>query len=750
MGVAQKDPLVALAVFALCVVTIPIAIAAGLVILAPFIAAGILWYWGPTWWKWYKERPTPVAKLHDIAKQQIDYAKFPETETYVFSLMKPFILERATEAPSLDLCAALNRAVIDLYNAERFADVPPEPVPEADQITKARHRDQLLAYLKRTGDPALLDTFGKTIINSYTRFHKLLPKAALTDTDTYLESDSEGKIAIPLLDLIAEPGEMVMETIRHFYDEKAIELGLFKDLRQTIDRNVKIATAHQTKAKDAEVLPPDYKGPPRELVHAYLQDTPLEELFYTAIPFTIPQHLRFQHHWIVAPPGAGKSVTLQYFINRDLELVQRNEASIIIIDSNRDLIKAVEGLKVFAPGEPLHGKLLSIDMEDVDYLPSINLFDTGSSAGLSPLARESLRNTVLELYDYFFNALLGADLTSRQSTLFTFTIQLLLEIPGATLDTLIELMQPGGVGKYAQYLDNLDADAKSFFQLKFSEKSYDATKTQVADRLFGVKKIRTLAKMFASPKSKLDFFKELQSSKVITINVPTTLLADTGVEIIGRFFIAMILLAAQKRMLQPQEHRKPTFVYIDECQDIIKRDTKIPVILDQARKLNVGVVLAHQRLRQLEPYVLDALYGATAIKFATQVSDAAAHALARDMRCTPEFIQTQPPYHFAAFVRGITDTAVSLSIPEIDMLKMPRMTAADASAIRDDTRARYSTLRDLPRPNAGGFDAPQQTTSTASDPLVNLHHPDLPWKLEKDVEPKKPGDTPRQDDDWRS
>jgi hypothetical protein len=108
----------------------------------------------------------------------------------------------------------------------------------------------------------------------------------------------------------------------------------------------------------------------------------------------------------------------------------------------------------------------------------------------------------------------------------------------------------------------------------------------------------------------------------------------------------------------------------------------------------VALILAHQRLQQLQPYVLDALYGATSIKFAAKVSDAAAHALARDMRTTPEFILDQPPYHFAAFVRGVTSTALSLGIPATDMNTMPRMTRAEYEVVRRTMRERYAARLD--------------------------------------------------------
>lgn len=503
-------------------------------------------------------------------------------------------------------------------------------------------------------------------------------------------------LTVPLITLMRDPGGTVDKVIGTLLKDELAEVGLFTTLQQQLYENTCLASGlspNDEKHRKPFITADDSDLPPIELVETYLKGTPFVDLLLTPVPFHIPMSARFQHHWIVAPPGTGKSTLLQFLLARDFELVANNEASVVVMESNRDLIKAIEGLKIFAPGEVLDGKLLSIDAEDVEWPIALNLFDVGMDQmdSYSPADREAMHNALLTLYDYIFNALLSADLTSRQNTLFNFTIQLLLNIPSATLDTLIDLMQPGGLKQFEQYLPKLDHDARRFFDLKFDSGQLSKTKEQVVDRLFAVKRIRTLSRMFSAPKSKLDFFKEMGSSKVILINVPQSLLQEDGVEIVGRFFISMILLAAHKRQLLPKEQRLPCFVYIDECHDFIKRDTKIPVILDQARKLNVGLVLAHQRLQQLQPYVLDALYGATAIKFASQVSDAAAHALARDMRTTPEFILKQPPFHFAAYVRGLTDTAMSIGIPKIDMNAAPRMTVEEQRVVRQGIRDKYAT-----------------------------------------------------------
>ena len=534
------------------------------------------------------------------------------------------------------------------------------------------------------------------------------------------ETDDDLTLSVPLVTLMRDPGGTVDKVIGTFLKNELAEAGLFTTLQQQLYENTCLASGlspNDEKHRKPFITADDSDLAPIELVETYLKGTPFVDLLLAPVPFHIPMSARFQHHWIVAPPGTGKSTLLQFLLARDFELVANNEASIVVMESNRDLIKAVEGLKIFAPGELLDGKLLSIDAEDVEWPIALNLFDIGldDMESYSPVDREALHNAVLSLYDYIFSALLSAEMTSRQNTLFNFTIQLLLNVPSATLDTLIDLMQPNGLKQFEQYLPKLDHDARRFFDLKFNSREFDRTKEQVVDRLFAVKRIRTLSRMFSAPKSKLDFFKEMGSAKVILINVPQSLLQEDGVEIVGRFFISMILLAAHKRQLLPKEQRLPCFVYIDECHDFIKRDPKIPVILDQARKLNVGLVLAHQRLQQLQPYVLDALYGATAIKFASQVSDAAAHALARDMRTTPEFILKQPPFHFAAYVRGLTDAAMSIGVPKIDMNAAPRMTAEEQRVVRQGIRNKYAMSVGPVQPGPAAHPKPAAVPESADD-----------------------------------
>jgi hypothetical protein len=321
---------------------------------------------------------------------------------------------------------------------------------------------------------------------------------------------------------------------------------------------------------------------------------------------------------------------------------------------------------------------------------SLNLFDVGMErlAGYAPLERERLTNSILELYDFVLGTLLSAEMTQKQNVIFRYVTRLMLHIPNATIHTLRELMEPDSQKKFADAIATLTGTAKQFFETEFASKEFEQTKKQVLRRLWGILENQTFERMFAHPRSKLDLFAEMNAGKVILINTAKDLLKEQGTEIFGRFFIAMIAQAAQERATLPAHKRTPTIVYIDEAQDYFDRN--IGLILAQARKYNVGMVLAHQYLGQLDPKLQDAFAANTAIKFAGGVSAKDARSLAPMLYCSPELIEAQPKGSFAAHVRGQTKAAVPLSFPFGYLEDQPKMSKAERTALQQVMRDRYA------------------------------------------------------------
>ena len=509
------------------------------------------------------------------------------------------------------------------------------------------------------------------------------------------ESADEITVKIPLVHVLSHVGAMTDRVLSILSDEDLSRSGVCQRLLQQLDRN--LITVSGGNPADPRGFSRPVKMPsdagitdPGDLLGRYLYGTPLLDYFDQQVSFTLPTKARFEHHHIVAGSGHGKTQTLQYLIGCDLEAVAQGKRTVIVLDSQGDLLRNIGGLARFAPGGALHDRIVIIDPTDVEYPVSLNLFDVGVERlrHYEALERERLTNSVLELYDFVLGSLLEAEMTQKQSVIFRYVMRLMLHIPDATIHTLRELMEPGSEKRFAREIDSLTGIAREFFEKEFPSKEFAQTKVQVLRRLWSMLENRTFERMFSHPRSKLDFFAEMNAGKVILINTAKDLLKQQGSEIFGRFFIAMIAQAAQERSVLPEEKRLPTFVYIDEAADYF--DQNIGIILSQARKYNVGMILAHQFLGQLDQKLHDAFSANTSIKFAGGVSTKDARTLAGMLHCSPDFIERQGKGSFAAYVRGVTAAAVPLSFPFGFLEEKPRMTQSDQRVLQAKMRKCYA------------------------------------------------------------
>ena len=582
--------------------------------------------------------------------------------------------------------------IADLFDYEELFHLPTIDWTERRSVTQYwKIRDQLNAQRQ------LVDDFDSTRALIRQALIRLLDPIYAACPALLNDQGYGDDISVPtdLVRSIGDAGVFAESMISLAFTEEFEDAGLFLRLRERLECNIIAASggnpADPQSFNKAPKLPTrsDIEDP-GDLIATYLGGTPLLDFLHQKIDFAIPTASRFEHHHIVAGSGHGKTQTLQYLISCDLEAVAHGNRTVILLESQGDLIRNVSNLALFAPGGPLHEKIVVIDPTDVQWPVSLNLFDVGVErlAGYAPLERERLTNSILELYDFVLGTLLSAEMTQKQSVIFRYVTRLMLHIPDATIHTLRELMEPESVVKFAPHIEKLSGTAKHFFETEFASKEFEQTKKQVLRRLWGILENQTFERMFSHPRSKLDLFSEMNAGKIILINTAKDLLKEQGTQIFGRFFIAMIAQAAQERATLPNNQRMPTFVYIDEAADYFDRN--IGIILSQARKYNVGMVLAHQYLGQLEPKLQEAFAANTSIKFAGGVSARDARALASMLYCDPKFIETQPKGSFAAYVRGVTKSALPLSFPFGHLENMSTMTNEERQALQETMRARYA------------------------------------------------------------
>ncbi|NSY37530.1 type IV secretory system conjugative DNA transfer family protein [Leisingera sp. ANG59] len=540
-------------------------------------------------------------------------------------------------------------------------EIPPLPAL-CNSIEGARYRDWLAHAGQARSDRVMVMSALDAISQCLAPIAKAVPP-------------TEGDVLIEVTQFLHPLGDAVQNVITPIFHDTGY--NHFRALRDRLDTNF------QASHRSNPVFPREYKG--EDVVETYLAGTRLKNLFSLRTPFSIPEERRFEHTHIVAGSGHGKTQTLQYFIARDLEDVQRGDKSVVVIDSQGDLINTILRAGFLRPKN-----IVLIDAEDIGYPVSLNLFSVGQNRleQYDPLERERLTNSIIELYDFVLGSLLSAGMTAKQSVVFRYVTRLMFHIPDATIHTLRDLMEPGGTEKYREYIQQLDGTPRRFFETEFDEGEFRKTKTQVLRRLYGVLENQTFERMFSHPISKFDMFDELNAGKLILINTSKSLLKEQGTEIFGRFFIALIAQAAQERATLPEQDRLPAMVYIDEAQDYF--DQNIGVILSQARKYKVGMVMANQYLGQLSGGLQEAFEANTSIKLAGGVSARDARSLAGQMSSDPGIIQRQPKGTFATYIRGLTDRAVPISFPFFVLEKRPKATNEELDAIRQHSRSAYA------------------------------------------------------------
>ena len=376
----------------------------------------------------------------------------------------------------------------------------------------------------------------------------------------------------------------------------------------------------------------------------------------------------------------------------DLQRVLANQMSVIVMDPKGELTDVIKRLALFKGND----RLVVIEPDDDIAINPLDI-DAGS-----------IEHTV-DAINYLFSSF-AEQLTELQGTLLRPTIRALLTgYSHPTLETLQQLLAGGLksergaiVGPFLDFAQNHpDPDLRSFLMNEFtSDTVYRETKGQVLRRLRSLRNNQIIRRWFTCEKSKFSLAKEIDDCKAIVINNSRELLTPQGAEFFGRFFIAQLRAAGERRKTNDPRN-VPTLLYIDECDQVIKTDNNIEDYIDKLRSKHIGIVLAHQRLYHFEgnKATLDALLNAP-IRFASADDDA--EALVKRFRVNdPSDLRFDEPGYFAAYIRQHK--------PETAILRVTKpalafMTEAEHSAIRVRMRDRY------------GSDKPKQ------------HEPDQPEK----------------------
>ncbi|HTW53111.1 MAG TPA: hypothetical protein VME45_14565, partial [Stellaceae bacterium] len=442
----SPDPVVNIVTTGVLVILAILALATSLLLLVPiaigFLLIGLM--------RWYHNRWPPYDQLSAVVARRSIEANFPDGDTFTASYVDRLIEAWEPRLPTWPLFRRMIQVAGDLYEQEQLVN-PLPPLPPADPIERATRADELNRHLRKVADaPKTLAVLTDAATRSLAVLREHLPATALqSPTDLLRAVDAPPPaMTVPLMDAVVDIPQVIEDMSLPFFDEDARGLDLFRGLTAQLDENARTVSG----PGDRVVMPTVYNGTSRDAVDLYLRDTPLHSLFGCELPFALPDEARFSGHWIVSPPGRGKTTLLHAMVMQDIAVAG---ASLILMDSKGDLIDAVRGLR------DIQDRLVVIDPDPQNPV-AINPLD---------IAHADLTQSV-DLLEYLFGSLLEFKMTAMQTTLFRSVLRaLVLGFPNPTLETFRDLLT-NGYEKYATYIATLPPDLQDFFHNDFNERNY--------------------------------------------------------------------------------------------------------------------------------------------------------------------------------------------------------------------------------------------------------------------------------------
>ena len=319
---------------------------------------------------------------------------------------------------------------------------------------------------------------------------------------------------------------------------------------------------------------------------------------------------RVRHMHIIGGTGTGKSTMLFNLIRQDLE----NGNGCAVLDPHGDLVDRLLGV---IPPERFEDVVL-LDPSDEQFIVPFNILSAHSDFEKMLLASD--------LVGVFQR--LSTSWGDQMNSVFRQAVLAFLEsAQGGTLADLRRfLLDPPYRERFLQTVN--DADVRFYWKRGFAQLGGNKSIGPILTRLETLLSPKPLRYMLSQQENKLDFTDIMDGGKILLARLPQGQIGRENAFLLGSLLMAKLQQMAMSRQRMGVAQRRMFFCYVDEVQNFIT--PSMAEILSSARKYRMGLILAHQELRQLEKDkdVASAVLANACTRVAFRVSDADARALA--------------------------------------------------------------------------------------------------------------------------
>ncbi|RJX18443.1 MAG: DUF87 domain-containing protein [Desulforudis sp.] len=294
---------------------------------------------------------------------------------------------------------------------------------------------------------------------------------------------------------------------------------------------------------------------------------------------TLDTEQRLRHMYIVGASGTGKSTLLLNLIIQDV----RNGQGIAVLDPHGDLI---DQILEFVPKERIDDVIL-FDPADEEYPIGFNIFGAHSETEKTLLASDLVG---------VFRRLSSSWGDQMNSVLANGILAMLESSEGGTLMTLRRfLIEPDFRRKFLKTVQ--DPEIVYYWEKEFPLLS-GKPQGPVLTRLDTFLRPKLIRYMVSQKQNRIDFGQIMNERKIFLAKLSHGGIGEENSYLLGALIVAKFHQLALSRQAIQKEKRQPFYLYLDEFQNFIT--PSMEAILSGARKYGLGLILAHQELRQLE------------------------------------------------------------------------------------------------------------------------------------------------------
>jgi hypothetical protein len=299
---------------------------------------------------------------------------------------------------------------------------------------------------------------------------------------------------------------------------------------------------------------------------------------------TIEVHLtpeqRVRHMHVIGASGTGKSTLLFNLIRQDIE----NGQGIALLDPHGDL---VDRILTIIPEERI-GDVILVDPSDEEYSIGFNILSAHTDLEKTLLASDLI--SVFQRLSTSWGDQMGSVL---QNAILAF---LESDAGGTLADMRRFLIEPAFREKFLKTVR--DPDIVYYWRKGFTQLSGNKSIGSVLTRLETFLAPKPIRYMVSQKENRLDFGEIMDRGKIFLAKLPQGKMGKENSFLLGSFFVSKFQQTAMSRQDKEIANRRDFWLYLDEFHNFIT--PSMAEILSGARKYRLGLILAHQELRQLE------------------------------------------------------------------------------------------------------------------------------------------------------